>query len=367
MSRRQLTSFQWNGTEWSSFDGSSNLHNEENEITRIATFNVLADCFPWFIEMAIQSNHRFEWLCNEIIKLNPTILGLNEVTPSVLERLQKCSFIRENYFLTESVDENIDRKCVNGLLVPHGCLILSKLPVLEVFGISFTDSRREAIVVKVQLDKTPVHFCSQHTTAYQRPKNAKLRAGQIRDIVDVLQPFGLPFVIMGDLNLHYNYEDSIAIEHEFIDAWAQTHFARTHPFNDGQPGYTFDARKNTLIPYYIPGECRQMRLDRILFSKGFPAFAIAPCMLWANEPIKAEHYLFTSDHFGLCIDVVPTADENQTEVISLGECDPSADEHLRRNIENDTDRGDFQIGFARRSMALTSHLLWLGAKSVGLR
>ena len=74
-------------------------------------------------------------------------------------------------------------------------------------------------------------------------------------------------------------------------------FVAVHPFNDENAGYTFDAVKNTLIPYYIPGERKQMRLDRILFSRGFPAFAITPCAMSANEPIKFDNYLFPCDHF----------------------------------------------------------------------
>ncbi|CAF1235962.1 unnamed protein product [Adineta ricciae] len=366
MSRSQLTSFRWNGTEWSPSDGSLNL-SPRNEPIRVATWNILADCFPWFIETAVRSSERYEWLCDGITKLNPTILGLNEVSPNALELLQKCPFIRENYFLTESVDEKVDGRCVNATLVPHGCLILSKLPILEVFGIPFTDSRREAITVKVQLDKTPVYFCSQHTKARQTAERAQLRYRQICDVIDALQALESPFVLMGDLNIYYQYEDSVTVENELVDAWAQTHFSRIHPFNDGDEGYTFDSIKNTLIPYYVPGACRQLRLDRILFSKGFPAFAIAPCMLWANEAIKAEDYLFPSDHFGLSIDIVPEVNEKYTDVISLGEPDPSANEILRQRAENKADQGPYRHGIVRRTTALASHLVWIGAKSVGLK
>ena len=126
-------------------------------------------------------------------------------------------------------------------------------------------------------------------------------------------------------------------------------------------------QKKTLIPYYIPGECRQMRLDRILFSKGFPALAIAPCILWANEAIKAEDYLFPSDHFGLSIDIVPKVTEKYSETIPLGEPDPSANEILRQNAENKADAGPYRQGIARTTTALAAHLVRLGAKSVGLK
>jgi endonuclease/exonuclease/phosphatase family metal-dependent hydrolase len=326
--------------------------------------------------MAIRSPERFEWLCNGITLLNPTIIGLNEVTMTALQQLQQCPFIRENYFITESVNETKDennselKNYTNDSLSVHGCIILSKLPLLEVFAVSVSGSTREAIVGKVQLDSNLekcVYFCAHHTTAYQTPKNAQLRRQQIRDIVDILEPLGLPFVIMGDLNLHYQFEDAVVIDNNLIDAWAQTHFSQIHPFNDGNEGYTFDTVKNSLIPYYIPGECRQMRLDRILFSRGFPAFALTPCALWANEPIKSDNYLFPSDHFGLFIDLVTHSTDNNIKTMPMGEPDPSAEEILLRNAQNDKDQRAYSIGLIRRTTAMISHITWLGAVALGLK
>ncbi|CAF1375509.1 unnamed protein product [Rotaria sordida] len=389
MSRRELCSYRWDGTKWAivtkSFDSelesrssvniATNVENtvpKINEPIRIATLNILADCFPWFIEMAIRSAERYEWLCNGIINLNPTIIGLNEVTSTALQRLQECSFIRENYFITEMFDGNNNDN--TNLRFPHWCVILSKLPLIEVFAISVSGRKREAIVGKVQLGstiETCVYICAHHATPYKKIQNTQLRAQQIRDIIDVLEPLNHPFIIMGDLNLYYEFEDAIVIDNKLIDAWAQTHFSSKYPFNDKNIGYTFDALKNTLIPYYIPGACRQMRLDRILFSHGFPAFAITPCTIWANEAIKSDDYLFPSDHFGLSIDIVleKTDNNKQSEIImmSLSEPDPSAEEILRHNAQNNNDQRPYRLGLVRTTIALTSHVAWLGAKALGLK
>ncbi|CAF5148624.1 unnamed protein product, partial [Rotaria sp. Silwood1] len=123
MSRRELYSYRWDDTKWaivtklfhselesrSSVNTATNVENtvpKVKEPIRIATFNILADCFPWFVEMTIRSAERYEWLCNGIINLNSTIIGLNEVTITALQRLKECSFIRENYFITDIFDEN---------------------------------------------------------------------------------------------------------------------------------------------------------------------------------------------------------------------------------------------------------------------
>ena len=387
MTRRELCSFRWNGTHWTRLEMSptTSQTNEQSTISttdesiRIATLNILADCFPWFIEMAIRSSERYEWLCNGLTALNPTIIGLNEVTRTALEQLQQCPFIRENYFITESVDRTMVSNDsseltygMNNLLSPHGCVILSKFPLLEAFAVSVSGSAREAVVGKVQLNhhsEQCVHVCAHHTTAYQTPKNAQLRAQQIRDIVEILEPLGLPFLIFGDLNLHYSFEDAVVVNNNLIDAWTQTHFSQISPFNDRNEGYTFDTANNSLIPYYIPGECRRMRLDRILFSRAFPAFAIQPCMLWANEPIKSDNYLFPSDHFGLYIDLVlrSTSCDNDGKIISIGEPDPMAQNILTRNAENNTDQQAYRLGLTQRTTAIVSHLFWLGARTFGLK
>lgn len=383
MSRRDLNSFRWDGTQWlAAVSTISPLKAEPeslptrqqyvvpvfDDIIRIATFNILADCFPWFIELSIRSAERLEWLSNAITTLNPTIIGLNEVTARSLRQLQQCPFIRDHYFITEFIDEF--NHCANGLLSPHGCVILSKLPIMEAFSISVSESVREAVVVKVQLAKnidSCVYICAHHTTAYQTPKNARLRMQQIHDIISVLHPLGLAFTIMGDLNLHYKFEDAIIVDNELIDAWAQTHFSNIDPFNDENQGYTFDAIENHFIPYYIPGECRRMRLDRILFSQGFPAYALTPCALWANEPIKPDNYLFPSDHFGLFIDIVTNNLKHSNQVMPLDKPDAAANKILLKNAQNNKEQRAYSLGILRTSIALVVHIFWLGAMYLGFK
>ena len=365
MSQQQLNSYRWNGTQWAiATDGSSSspLHRDPPKTIRLATLNILADCFSGLIEMAIRSPERYEWLCRGLTQLDATIIGLNEVTANAVRQLQECPFVRENYFLTES-------SRAEGRRFPHGCVILSKLPLLEVFEVAVTGNPRSAVVVKVQLSSASdqcAYICSSHTTPHEAPKNATLRAQQIRDIVHVLEPLGLPYVILGDLNFYHPFEDSVVLEHRFVDAWAQTHFSNQPPFNDADPGFTFDAIRNTFIPYYIPGAHRQMRLDRILFSHGFPGTAISPCSLWANEPIRADSYLFPSDHFGLFIDLVLGA-SSERSTMPLSELDPSAEAILSANATKSSDMQPNRPGFIRKSLALTSHVFWLGGLAVGLR
>ncbi|CAF5006144.1 unnamed protein product, partial [Rotaria sp. Silwood1] len=108
-----------------------------------------------------------------------------------------------------------------------------------------------------------------------------------------------------------------------------------------------------------------------LFSHGFPALAITPCTIWANEPIKSDDYLFPSDHFGLFIDIVLESTDNnkQSEItmMSLSKPDPSAEEILRHNAQNNNDQRPYRLGLVRTTIALTSHVAWLGAKALGFK
>jgi endonuclease/exonuclease/phosphatase family metal-dependent hydrolase len=351
---------------------------DDERCCRVATLNILADCFPLFIEMAIRSRERYEGLCQCLTVLDGTVVALNEVTPTALKQLERCSFIRENYFITDtSTNERVARRgssstTANKLVSPHGSLLLSKRPLLELFAIGVTGSRREALVAKIRLsDRSDrcAYFCAQHTTAHQTQKNAQLRAQQVRDIVDALTPLGLPFVLMGDLNLHYPFEDRVIVDNRLVDAWAQTHFSSRHPFDDHRPGYTFDAIDNTFINCYIPGERRQMRLDRILFSRGFPALAVAPCALWANQRLDNGSHLFVSDHFGLFIDIAVDNDANDGRAtMPLSEPDAAVDEHLCRNAHSNESAGAaYRLPYVRTALAMTRHAVWLTAVALGLK
>lgn len=380
MSQRQLSIFRWNGAQWCPIDESSTQKqsidlSDEQEPIRVAAFNVLADRSSWYIEAAIKSQERFEWLPDGIRQLNPSIIALNEVSVKALRHLQTSPFIRANYFISEHVNEvnEQDNKSpttnsANGLCNPHGTIILSRLPLVKAFAVGLARSKREAVVVQAVFGRHLVNVCGLHLRSLQMPGVNQARAEQMRDITNALRSLEYPFILMGDLNLHSLSEDSVVIENRLIDAWAQTHFSDKTPFNDGQPGFTFDAVLNTFIVYNSPGEYRQMRLDRILFSSGFPARAISPCTLWANHLIKDGSYLFPSDHFGLSIDLTSHLKSvHDDTTISLGEPDAAAQEILRRNAENNVEQKTARFVLLRRIAGFTSHVGWLGAVALGLK
>ena len=206
---------------------------------------------------------------------------------------------------------------LNGSILSFGNLVLSRWPV-SLFCLSLSHLQRPVVIAELQ----GMCFACTHTTAHEKHRSSRER--QLRELQVALEGFKKSYCILGDLNLHDLCEDQVILDLGLLDVWAETHFGQ-RPLSDQQEGYTFDATRNPFISnYYIPGEVRRMRLDRMLFSKSFPLEPCEPCFLWADRAIN-ERKLFISDHFGLCITMRPCEGGFQG--------DPKVRELLQRNGE----------------------------------
>ncbi|KAJ9465080.1 hypothetical protein DIPPA_26077 [Diplonema papillatum] len=369
-------SYGWDGSAW--VEGVApppqpGTHGADT--VRLATFNILADCFPWVVELATQSQARYAALVPTIEAVLPDVLGLNEVTPTALTALLESPVIRSQYTVSH-VPET--------LLPPHACVILARSPVVSshtihliTSGIPSTPARSQFPVAIVETrvddssttnsardDDTPnsklVVGCL-HTRAYQTAENREFRKSQIREFTAGLRLLaketGVPecnVVVMGDLNLHDKNEDATVFENGLLDTWAETHF---QPSGDGSEGMTFDAARNPMIKRYIPGECRQMRLDRILVGSGCAVSFASQCVMWGTEPLKSLRDVTLSDHYALYIDVAYSPD---TALAGVDE--------VRKKLEDNAalppePRKFTYIGFA---FNLIGHSGFLLARALGL-
>mmetsp|Transcript_48252 Transcript_48252/g.114971 ORF Transcript_48252/g.114971 Transcript_48252/m.114971 type:complete len:347 (+) Transcript_48252:65-1105(+) len=285
----------WNGQEWSPCG--DDCKPAPSTGLRLATFNILTDGCPWAVRLAILSDLRFEQLKAAIRELRAEVLLLNEVTRNSLQILLDSDFVRESYYVSELPNN------VNGTLQgEHGCVMFSMVPVAECYALQMQHMKRQAVMgVLAGGSGSRLAVCSLHTLAHQSERNKEIRAQQIHHVASTarttLRADG--FIIAGDLNLHFTAEDGVVPANQLLDTWAETHLG---PSGDQNPGFTFDAERNTMIPRYIPGETRKMRLDRILVSEGCCLEPAAPCELWATEAVDASRDLFLSDHFGLVQD-----------------------------------------------------------------
>jgi len=166
-----------------------------------------------------------------------------------------------------------------------------------------------------------------HITAFQN--NGPIRKIQIEEITAVVKRnFKDSVFLMGDFNFHQEKEN-LFIEDEYLDLWKETHpvlppsttrslgslvssylpysayFYPSGPLSDEEEGYTFDSHTNLFIPYYVPFERRRMRLDRIIMKKGSTFNCVDKMHRFATEPVEPNSYLYTSDHYGLYVDLAP--------------------------------------------------------------
>jgi len=370
-----IETFEYNSERgtWQDFHSSKDMKGSlKGYEARVATLNVLADCFPWFIELAIDSKMRFPAMIEELIKLDPTFCGLNEVTESCLGLLLAHPYIQENYYISNVTRELKSERKTDYMYNPHGCLLLSKVPFLSATAIGFVQSERDrpAIIGLFRLSLEDADYtallavCSIHTLAYQSPANKRIRekqllraADQCRLLLDdneIESDIRTGFIMMGDMNLHYISEDGVVGKCETVDAYAETHFASDQDNNDG---YTFDAKGNSMIKRYIPGEKRKMRLDRILVSQGSPFYFVSPCEMWANEAVDVRREIYISDHYGLFVDIQLDKDADLRENSEVAA-------KLMKNSQMPLEIFEFsKLDFA---VKLVPHSFWLLSRAFGL-
>ena len=353
------------GGRLSTSSTSSTTSSPPAAVVRVATLNVLTCRFPGLVRLAIDSTRRFDALVAEIEKVNADVICLNEVDSDSYAVILQSDIAR--YGCRRDQDQQLQPYAISPLVPTnfaehdfvHGCVVLSRLPVVSSGWILGAVAARPPVVITLNSTVDPslpskcLTVCAVHTTAYQTARSRAMRAEQITTVTRALQQYvakekiGESYVICGDLNLHDDAEDAVLLSNKLLDLWLEC-ILSTGNLNDAITGYTFDPSRNSMIAHYIPGETRCMRLDRMLLNEGAlwqpwspaPAAAAAaaaaaeisssasspssspsssfssttttpssPVMsMWANTTIDAYRELFISDHFGLVVNLQPTDD-----------------------------------------------------------
>ena len=75
--------------------------------------------------------------------------------------------------------------------------------------------------------------------------------------------------------------------------------------------------------------------------------------------------------FGLFIDLVysRTDSNRKTDItmMPIDKSDPSAEQILNRNAQSNNGQRAYRLGLLQTTMALTYHVVWLGAVALGLK
>jgi endonuclease/exonuclease/phosphatase family metal-dependent hydrolase len=260
---------------------------------RVATFNVLhaAGYMDWLLHSPERIRYQLEVL---LPALNADVICLNEVSTEYVRALKSSRWVQQNFQLS-CVDE--------AYYTSHyrANVMLSRLPFVQLFHL---DSNRGAHVGLFE-PRAGVRFvvCAAHLRAEERW--LRYRDLQLQHLQGLVQEqFGaqVPVLIVGDLNLHREEEDS-SIRAPYVDVWAA--------LRPGEPGFTWDWERNAMTQRFLPSDGRRMRLDRVLLNPGpkdsnGAAMRATRIAMFGDAPIGAGgcySYLFPSDHFGLVTDL----------------------------------------------------------------
>ena len=98
---QNITPYHWDGNHW--ICAPLGHSRRSRAPLSLATLNTLHDSSPWFVRAALGSEIWYTTLLEHLESLNADVLGLNEVAPRTLQLLLSCPFIRESYYVSESL------------------------------------------------------------------------------------------------------------------------------------------------------------------------------------------------------------------------------------------------------------------------
>lgn len=304
---------------------------------RAATLNCLHD---HSLGEVLQHEVRHNAICQELSALDADVIGLNEVTLSLLDRILQETWVREQY--TVSCVPG-DPRCshVSTLLGgSFGNLLLSKIQPEFVEYIDQPGDGRQSHVMSFRIRsghaaslsrEHRIAVCSTHLTACPWLMEGRRRR-QLAHLTSTLasdtrSPKFDASVVMGDYNFHRELENA-----SIPNGWEEVPAVVAL-------GATWDFGKNAMLAHYLPlhniyngmglgvsfGWPSPMRLDRVLVH-GTALCKTTTARLFANQPIHErgrgreplpqtgrelreshrtlpwQEYLHPSDHFGIALE-----------------------------------------------------------------
>jgi tyrosyl-DNA phosphodiesterase 2 len=230
---------------------------------RLVTFNV------WFGEHA--RGARQEALLSLLQSLDADVIGLQEATPELVERIEQTAWLR---------DYEISDRAVH----PHGLLCMSRLPVRS-FVRSALPSMFGREILIAELDDLAVGIVHLESTR----GFGEQRRRQLAQIFPQLERYPSA-VLMGDFNLCSTWDENDYLDATYTDVWAFLH--------PDAAGWTEDTEINRMR-HELTAKHKQVRFDRVLLRS--PEWLPAHIELLGTSPVSDDTpSVFISDHFGLC-------------------------------------------------------------------
>lgn len=291
--------------QWQKYDFKRNFLTTNS--LSLASYNVLFDQRNIIKYITCDKERHLYQLSKLLPSLKTDLIGLSEVTENYIHLILQQDWIQKDYFIFNPYKKG-------GYF---GNFIISKLPV-RFYAMNNLIFKRIIIGLIILDHKRPekcLLIISAHLTAFE--KNYEKRKSQLKVMIESIRnynneedEFSIYFknavknnniIIMGDLNFHLTNETNYIYENDFIDLWLESN-------QNHHDGYTWDAKKNSLINMFLPFDTRRMRLDRIIManrSNHFDLYQQCEIKVFGKTKINERYfsYLTGSDHYGLQINL----------------------------------------------------------------
>jgi endonuclease/exonuclease/phosphatase family metal-dependent hydrolase len=303
---KQIKPFRHLSNEWKEVEEDHKIFHLPQSL-RIGVLNVLTNqggLFTRIWNLLLRPMERYQAILREIKLLNADILALNEVSLSCLKIIQDDPFIQEKYFIS---DIQTSRTTKNQTIFncPMGNILLSKIQPSKAFYLEFKETKLErgAVIFQYTHPTLPklVAFACVHLSAWPKPPQNRIK--ELQNTFSACGNSGnTNIVVMGDMNLNSEKEDSGTEEIGVIDLWKLSQQNLDQQF-------TFDAQRNSLIQVKFFGLVQfRARLDRICMDRdsiGLDWYLKTPVQTFADSAIYPHtwDYLYPSDHFGIYAEI----------------------------------------------------------------
>lgn len=240
----------------------------------LLTFNV------WFATE--HADMRWTAILDDLARVKPHFVGLQEVTDDFLALMRRHPFVREHYCISDLDGESI--RNYGTVILSHVPATFSKSPMPSYMG-------RDLLLASAKINNEGFVFSTTHLESLS---NKILRKKQLKTIHKHLAGLRIPHAVLcGDFNFdsstNWNPSDKSPLENDalpklmpgFVDVW------ETNCPND--KGWTFDTERNLML---TGKRKEQMRYDRFLLtSRGTPPLEsvegkVTGCGQWRADRIQ---------------------------------------------------------------------------------
>ena len=244
---------------------------------KLLTWNIWFDPY--------ENKRRWDALISEALAYHPDIIGLQEVTLPIMERISADPRLSKWCYSEPKLDA---RSSYDVLLMTRDPAQFTRYPLRSQMGRALVYTELQGLTVGT------VHLESL------RP-NGQQRAHQLAEISTALASRD-DALFMGDMNFPDHAPEESALHPIWRDLWRELHPERE--------GFTIDTTRNIMRLRAKRGRRRRARYDRAFLKSH--RWDVQQIELVGVDALPYDRLTLPSDHFGVYIELIPRRASPQT-------------------------------------------------------